>query len=276
MIPPTSIDGSDITGATIDDTDVQEITVDGDVVFSAGLNLNDFVAPGNLVSYYPFSGNVNDETRTGGFLDNNNISVSDSTDYSYTVNDIIFDNSDGVLDYGSNTACIEFDGSDDSLFFNPDYIDSVTRDVTVTMWVKLLASDLQIFMSADADRALLGFDASNGGYFVAYKKTGNYPSSAQAFSNDTTINQWRHLAYTATGSSSTVNWELYLDGQSVATLTGDDGTANITLVLGGENGGGGTSPTQGNFYEGKMDDMRVYDTILSSSQIDQIYQNTKP
>jgi hypothetical protein len=36
MIPPTSIDGTDITGATIDGTDVTEITVDGDVVFSAG------------------------------------------------------------------------------------------------------------------------------------------------------------------------------------------------------------------------------------------------
>jgi len=35
MIPPTSIDGTDITGATIDGQDVQEITVDGDTVFSA-------------------------------------------------------------------------------------------------------------------------------------------------------------------------------------------------------------------------------------------------
>jgi len=39
MIPPTSIDGTDITGATIDGTDVTEITVDGDVVFSAGADL---------------------------------------------------------------------------------------------------------------------------------------------------------------------------------------------------------------------------------------------
>jgi len=33
---PTSIDGTDITGATIDGTDVQEITVDGQTVFTAG------------------------------------------------------------------------------------------------------------------------------------------------------------------------------------------------------------------------------------------------
>jgi hypothetical protein len=34
--PPTSIDGTDITGATIDGQDVQEITVDGQSVFTAG------------------------------------------------------------------------------------------------------------------------------------------------------------------------------------------------------------------------------------------------
>jgi len=36
MIPPTSIDGTDITGATIDGQDVEEITVDGQTVFTAG------------------------------------------------------------------------------------------------------------------------------------------------------------------------------------------------------------------------------------------------
>jgi hypothetical protein len=39
--PPTSIDGTEITGATIDGTDVQEITVDGQTVFSAGPDIPD-------------------------------------------------------------------------------------------------------------------------------------------------------------------------------------------------------------------------------------------
>jgi len=45
MIPPTSIDGTDITGATIDGQDVQEITVDGQTVFTAVVDniiLDDF------------------------------------------------------------------------------------------------------------------------------------------------------------------------------------------------------------------------------------------
>jgi len=49
MMPPTSIDGTDITGATIDGTDVQEITVDGQTVFSAGPNVSQTEA--NFATY---------------------------------------------------------------------------------------------------------------------------------------------------------------------------------------------------------------------------------
>jgi len=47
---PTSIDGTDITGATIDGTDVQEITVDGDTVFTAETIIDDF-EDGNINEY---------------------------------------------------------------------------------------------------------------------------------------------------------------------------------------------------------------------------------
>jgi len=78
MIPPTSIDGTDITGATIDGTDVTEITVDGDVVFSAELsgfllddwsdnkltNRDDFATtPLNPSTLEPSSSNFQNPTR---------------------------------------------------------------------------------------------------------------------------------------------------------------------------------------------------------------------
>jgi len=52
MIPPTSIDGTDITGATIDGTDVTEITVDGQTVFTAGPSIPDSA---DLHAHYDFS-----------------------------------------------------------------------------------------------------------------------------------------------------------------------------------------------------------------------------
>jgi len=48
---PTSIDGTDITGATIDGTDVTEITVDGQTVFSATGLLEGFES-GSLSTQY--------------------------------------------------------------------------------------------------------------------------------------------------------------------------------------------------------------------------------
>jgi hypothetical protein len=66
--PPTSIDGTDITGATIDGQDVGEITVDGQTVFSAGapssglLHNYDFSDPGTTTSTVPDLAGTDDLT----------------------------------------------------------------------------------------------------------------------------------------------------------------------------------------------------------------------
>jgi len=49
--PPTSIDGTDITGATIDGQEVQEITIDGQTVFE----LEQVPAEGDLKARYDFT-----------------------------------------------------------------------------------------------------------------------------------------------------------------------------------------------------------------------------
>jgi len=69
---PTSIDGTDITGATIDGQDVQEITVDGQTVFSAGPAPGNFqfdaqdlnLADGDPVTSWPDT--LGRDTLTGG------------------------------------------------------------------------------------------------------------------------------------------------------------------------------------------------------------------
>jgi len=58
---PTSIDGTDITGATIDGTDVQEITVDGQTVFTAGPPVIDDFESGGISAY---SGDTSDYSVT--------------------------------------------------------------------------------------------------------------------------------------------------------------------------------------------------------------------
>jgi len=88
MIPPTSIDGTDITGATIDGTDVQEITVDGDTVFTAGptiiddFDANDFTTKwningtaGSFTGFNATTSNVHDGSHSLRIDSNNNNSV---------------------------------------------------------------------------------------------------------------------------------------------------------------------------------------------------------
>jgi len=87
MMPPTSIDGTDITGATIDGTEVQEITVDGQTVFSAGPPIIEDFEDGNLNEY---SGDTGDfglsttEVKNGSTslelkVDGNNRKISTSS-----------------------------------------------------------------------------------------------------------------------------------------------------------------------------------------------------
>jgi len=73
MIPPTSIDGTDITGATIDGTDVQEITVDGQTVFTS--------APPSLVSHYEFENDLTDSVGNNDLTNNGNGQFTSSSKF---------------------------------------------------------------------------------------------------------------------------------------------------------------------------------------------------
>jgi len=64
MIPPTSIDGTDITGATIDGQDVQEITVDGQTVFTSAFSRVDDFSTNTIGDYEVYNSSGLDP---GGF-----------------------------------------------------------------------------------------------------------------------------------------------------------------------------------------------------------------
>jgi len=79
---PTSIDGTDITGATIDGTDVTEITVDGDVVFSSGpdfLSIVDDFEDGNLNEYVGATSGFTVQSNEEVFNGSNALKRFDST-----------------------------------------------------------------------------------------------------------------------------------------------------------------------------------------------------
>jgi hypothetical protein len=72
--PPTSIDGTDITGATIDGQEVQEITVDGNTVFTAGPPASE--SDQKISHRYFFSSDLSDQVGSSNATDSGTSVVS--------------------------------------------------------------------------------------------------------------------------------------------------------------------------------------------------------
>jgi len=272
---PTSIDGTDITGATIDGQDVQEITVDGQTVFTAGPSFTLPVAYSNLVAWYPF-----DSAEYGGSNADDVTAIiggsGDDTAYDGTVDGATYESSGGVTDInaGANSGAFDFDGD--------DYIEDVysVRDnigggaVTVMAWINAdtvstgtyydntfygdlnSQTDGQIYLHVDGEDDAVGMAYWDG-------------SGQQRSTVDGTfsLNTWHHVA----GKYDGTNITPYIDGQPSLgdTESGASGWLNYGPYI-----GAGYLPDSNYYFDGTIDDVRIYDTDLSDQQIQDIYDNT--
>jgi len=272
MMPPISIDGTDITGATIDGTDVTEITVDGQTVFSAAPTLP--VAYSNLVAWYPF-----DSAEYGGSNADDVTAIlggsGDDTEYDGTVDGSTYQSSSGVTDInaGANSGAFDFDGSNDYIEVSSlSQNNSVFQNShTITAWIfnKSIVSTSDYMGNTPwgmrNDEYAIGL--KNGNYGVQIFD-GSYNSLDSGVSAVT--NTWTHVAYRATNSSQ----EYFVNGVLEAS-NGQNGiprTAGFRPAAIGANIG--NTPTI--FADAKFDDIRIYNTNLSDQQINDIYNATEP
>jgi hypothetical protein len=97
----------------------------------------------------------------------------------------------------------------------------------------------------------------------------NYIGKSQYFTGTITQNQWNHLVfiYNGGGVGSASSYQIYVNGvnQSLSSAGGNGG-ATSTNYLGWESGG--TSP-----FSGKMDEVLIYNTSLTASQVSQLYKS---
>lgn len=87
---------------------------------------------------------------------------------------------------------------------------------------------------------------------------------------------WRHLAFTIDSVTSSAGWVAYVNGAAV-TFTGADGAGTVTtfantdpLQVAGLNWQSGSMTR----LNGAMDDLRIYNRVLSSAEIGAIYAET--
>jgi len=265
-MPPTSIDGTDITGATIDGTDVQEITVDGQTVFTSAPQINNFpVAYSNLIAWYPFDSatyggsNADDVTAILG-------GSGDNTAFDGTVNGATYQSSGGVTDInaGANSGNFDFDGSND--FIELPFITAQDSNFTAGIWANIAdLSTQRNFFTITPDWHVHSTDTSPPEIEIAFfdNTTGPYLEGGTP-----SANTWIHVVIVRDMSN---GLGLYVDGNLVDSnnFTGDPRGASEDWEI-------GRRSDFGINHFGQLDDFRVYNRVLSSSEISQWYTNTQP
>jgi len=268
--PPTSIDGTDITGATIDGQEVQEITVDGDTVFTAEQLP---VSYSNLVAWYPFDssfyGGSNANDATALF---NPAESGDSTAYDGSVSGATHQPSAGATDInaGANSGAFDFDGNDDFITLSGSDSIDFGGSFSLTFWIS------QDFGSST------GFDR------IINKAATDDIQDQQWFfqqdrQNDSVTFGYGQNRVTASVPPTTLTQisgtratdgtiKLYTDAILQASVgTTNDFPNNEPVRLGTV--GSQQSIT---FFDGTLDDVRIYNKELAASEVQEIYDNTEP
>jgi hypothetical protein len=203
------------------------------------------VLPACLVAWYPFNGNANDESNKGrSGIVNGPVLTTDR--------------------YGNANQAYYFDGVNDyiQLGSGTGLITSPTH-LTISAWIypdELLADTLQTIISERNAGNNFQLAVNNKRCFFSYWTSGNEYSFIGKELQEKT---WYNLAVSYDGSKQ----KLYIDGtlDQVADASGPIDSNPSALLLGLLN------RTQGGF-KGKIDDVAIYDCVLSDDEIGDVYK----
>lgn len=191
-------------------------------------------------------------------------------------------NSDGLdkLRTGTNCVsgkCLSFDGTDDYAYVSGSGSSTsnlaITGAITLSAWVKFntTGTDMTIMArgrdgsgTADSGYALWRYSGTNRIYFDTYSTTTRDALTSSAIINDT---NWHLITVTWDGTTNANTKKIYVDG------TYDNYKTSVISVIGqpaiefriGKDGGGNA------ILNGLLDDMRVYNAVLPTSQIKEQY-----
>ncbi|WP_138432321.1 LamG-like jellyroll fold domain-containing protein [Winogradskyella algicola] len=217
--------------------------------------------------------NTNDPLDVNDEIDNPNISILPDSDGDLS--------SGGDLDYRdlfninpSATATIDFDGVDDYLTGNS--LMNSLGEVTIMAWIKIDPNNAnQTYSTIVGEDIAYRIFTQNGNKIVfgAYTATSGRNLYAPGIIN---YNEWHHVAGVFTNTTGLLT--LYIDGVEVASATKGgmvggvlSGSANANGNF--EVGRKSTNVTNKEYFDGSIDEVRVFNKALSDEQIQQmVYQ----
>lgn len=223
----------------------------GTAVINGNINEGDSIPTAGLVAYYPFNGNSNDESGNG--YDGTALNVSLTTDRFGDINNAYQSNGGRIT-----VTDFPFDGSN--------------GQITVSAWIM---PDSGWGTNSNATEAVVTHDLGTFSFFIEQNTTNDgvfhfwiFETHQQNNPNATTTftfekEKWHHIVVVASVNEEIV---MYIDNQKF--LTGETCpaaiyTSNADLLL-----GGGRS---GSYLNGKFDDIRIFNTVLSDSQVGLLY-----
>src|SRR3990167_2111852 len=178
---------------------------------------------------------------------------------------------------GLNTTSADFEDASERSFLTADSADiSVTGDFTIEAWMKPETNSGLSCVVARWDYTnnrrtyrICQFDSVGGQLELCTSADGaNGSCSGINYANWT--GSWKHMAAVYTAASS--GWELFIDGSSIGTNTGltasiQDNASN--LLVGAE---GFDTSDDDSWYDGLLDDIRIYNTVRTGAAIAADYQ----
>lgn len=203
-------------------------------------NAQPFLTDG-LVAFYPFDGNANDASGNG---------------HHGTVHGAVVTQGR----FGESGTAYAFNGSDSFISFNIPSIPTGAAPRTVSLWASSTPPPFGVnlfFWGANA--ANQGFGLMNNG--------SPYSWDAQAWGNDVSSGvivdtQWHHVVVVYSGTTLSIA----IDGVQKATGSRALNTPLSAITVGAGLGGATT------FYRGTIEDVRIYNRALSTTEINQLYQ----
>jgi len=179
----------------------------------------------------------------------------------------------------SNTKSIEFDGADDHITMGNVLDFSKTDSFSFSCWIKrdALGSEQVILGKIDNASPYKGYELcllSSNTYRVMFRNSNPaYQRFIRNSSSTIADTNWHHIAFTYDGSGSVSGVNLYLDGSldngSTTGTLNSDMTNSFPFCISSRN-----QATA--FFSGNIDEVGVFNSELSASDITAIYNSGTP
>ncbi len=198
-----------------------------------------------LVAYYPFNGNANDESGNGNHGDTTGHAPTLATDR-----------------FGNENSAYSFDGIDDYIQVpNSPTIDSIDQ-ITVSLWIKPESEAPYYFPYAIIEK-YGSWDLGQRQRDLHWGFKYSPDSFIDHWTFDLELDKYYHFVMTYNENEMRIYINNTLD--TTITQTGTISPSDNDLYI-GENTFGGDY-----YYDGVIDDIRIYNRALTKSEIDSLY-----